>query len=248
VSDGLSQDDIEALIAGETAGEATADEPVVETPAAGGGAMSQEAIEALLAGEGDEPEAEADEAEVVAETPAAGGGSMSQAEIEALLAGDTEADHIADAASPRATDAPLTPDEIAALIAAESDGGAFEAAPPVRPAPAAMVHAPVVEEIAYTELPSVQGPIDEVADIRLLMDVPLQITVELGQATRTIRELLEIGQGSILHLSRHAGEPVDVLVNGQAIAKGEVVVIDENFGIRVTEVVSPADRLRSMAA
>ena len=72
--------------------------------------------------------------------------------------------------------------------------------------------------------------------------------MELGQAKRTIRELLELGQGSILHLTRHAGEPVDVLVNGQHIARGEVVVIDENFGIRVTEVVSPADRLRTMAA
>ena len=92
------------------------------------------------------------------------------------------------------------------------------------------------------------APIDQQADIDLLLDVPLQITVELGQAKRTIRELLELGQGSILHLTRHAGEPVDVLVNGQHIARGEVVVIDENFGIRVTEVVSPADRLRTMAA
>jgi len=94
----------------------------------------------------------------------------------------------------------------------------------------------------------VRAPIDERAEIDLLLDVPLQITVELGQARRTIRELLELGQGSILHLTRHAGEPVDVLVNGQHIARGEVVVIDENFGIRVTEVVSPAERLRTMAA
>jgi flagellar motor switch protein FliN/FliY len=135
-------------------------------------------------------------------------------------------------------DGPLTPDEIAALIAAEEE----RAAPPV---PATR---PRIEQVQLPELPPVLAPIGDVAGIDLLMDVPLQITVELGQATRTIRELLEIGQGSLLHLSRHAGEPVDVLVNGQPIAKGEVVVIDENFGIRVTEVVSPADRLRTMAA
>jgi flagellar motor switch protein FliN len=70
--------------------------------------------------------------------------------------------------------------------------------------------------------------------------------VELGQATVTIRDLLELGQGSILPLDRRAGEPVDVLVNGQRLARGEVVVIDEDFGIRVTDVVSRSDRLRSM--
>jgi flagellar motor switch protein FliN len=133
-------------------------------------------------------------------------------------------------------DRSLSPDEIAALIAAEEERAAVPAT------------TPRIEEVQLPELPPVRGPMGEVAGIDLLMDVPLQITVELGQATRTIRELLEIGQGSLLHLSRHAGEPVDVLVNGQPIAKGEVVVIDENFGIRVTEVVSAADRLRTMAA
>jgi len=134
-------------------------------------------------------------------------------------------------------EAPFSADDIAELIAQESD----RARMPV-------VHEPLIEEVSFTDLPPVHAPIDQLADIDLLLDVPLQITVELGQAKRTIRELLELGQGSILHLTRHAGEPVDVLVNGQHIARGEVVVIDENFGIRVTEVVSPADRLRTMAA
>ena len=117
------------------------------------------------------------------------------------------------------------------------------------PSPGALATtAPLIEDVSFAELPPVRAPIDERAEIDLLLDVPLQITVELGQARRTIRELLELGQGSILHLTRHAGEPVDVLVNGQHIARGEVVVIDENFGIRVTEVVSPAERLRTMAA
>ncbi len=148
-------------------------------------------------------------------------------------------DELVDALAADLDDAALTADDIAALIAAEE---AFD------PPSAGVELAPRVEDVQLPELPRVLAPITDVGGIDLLMDVPLQITVELGQATRTIRELLEIGQGSLLHLSRHAGEPVDVLVNGQAIAKGEVVVIDENFGIRVTEVVSPADRLRTMAA
>jgi flagellar motor switch protein FliN/FliY len=141
-----------------------------------------------------------------------------------------------------AADAPLTADEIEALIAAEAG--------PAVPSPSSALATtgPLIEEVAFAELPPVRAPMDDRADIDLLLDVPLQITVELGQARRTIRELLDLGQGSILHLTRHAGEPVDVLVNGQHIARGEVVVIDENFGIRVTEVVSPADRLRTMAA
>ena len=68
--------------------------------------------------------------------------------------------------------------------------------------------------------------------------MPLSISVELGRTSLTIRELLALGQGSILQLDRHAGEPVDVLVNGKRLARGEVVVIDEDFGIRVTEVVA----------
>jgi flagellar motor switch protein FliN len=144
-----------------------------------------------------------------------------------------------------AFDAPLSADEIAAIVASESVA-------PRSPVPTTQTGVgaptPIIEDVQLPELPEVLAPLDEVADVSLLLDVPLQITVELGQATRTIRELLELGHGSILHLTRHAGEPVDVLVNGQHIAKGEVVVIDENFGIRVTEVVSPSDRLRTMAA
>ena len=80
----------------------------------------------------------------------------------------------------------------------------------------------------------------------LLLDVPLQITVELGQTQRTVRELLEMAPGTVVELDRLAGEPVDLLVNGRLIARGEVVVIDENFGIRITDIVSPGERLRRL--
>ncbi|NLG88004.1 MAG: flagellar motor switch phosphatase FliY [Clostridiaceae bacterium] len=83
----------------------------------------------------------------------------------------------------------------------------------------------------------------EAQNIGLLMDVPLQITVELGRTTKKIKEILEFGQGSIIELDKLAGEPVDILVNGKNVAKGEVVVIDESFGVRITDILHPSKRL-----
>ena len=80
-------------------------------------------------------------------------------------------------------------------------------------------------------------------NIGLLMDVTMNMTVELGRATMTIRDILGLGEGSIIELQKLAGEPVDLLVNGKLIAKGEVVVIDENFGVRVTDIINPMDRI-----
>ncbi|MDR3254606.1 MAG: flagellar motor switch protein FliN [Synergistaceae bacterium] len=83
-------------------------------------------------------------------------------------------------------------------------------------------------------------------NIDLIVDIPVRVTVELGRTRKTIGEVLALGPGSVVELNKMAGEPVDVLVNGKLIARGEVVVIDESFGIRVTEVVSRAERIRSM--
>ena len=85
-----------------------------------------------------------------------------------------------------------------------------------------------------------------VGNLDLIVDIPVRITVELGRTRKTIGEVLALGPGSVVELNKMAGEPVDVLVNGKLIARGEVVVIDESFGIRVTEVVSKAERIRSM--
>ena len=84
------------------------------------------------------------------------------------------------------------------------------------------------------------------ANISLIQDVPLQVTVELGRTKKSIREILEFSTGSIIELDKLAGEPVDIHVNGQLTAKGEVVVIDENFGVRITEIVSPMERIQSL--
>ncbi len=83
-------------------------------------------------------------------------------------------------------------------------------------------------------------------NIALILDVPMTLTVELGRTTQLVQDILGLGEGSIIELDKLAGEPVDLLVNGKLIAKGEVVVIDENFGVRVTDIVSPADRLSGL--
>lgn len=83
-------------------------------------------------------------------------------------------------------------------------------------------------------------------NLEILMDIPLQITVELGRTRKMIKEILELAQGSIIELDKLAGEPVDILANNKLIAKGEVVVIDENFGVRVTDIISQSDRIRKL--
>lgn len=86
----------------------------------------------------------------------------------------------------------------------------------------------------------------EAKNLEMLMDIPLQVTVELGRTKRSVKEILELSSGSIIELDKLAGEPVDILVNNRLIAKGEVVVIDENFGVRVTDIVSQSDRLKKL--
>ncbi len=83
-------------------------------------------------------------------------------------------------------------------------------------------------------------------DLSMLFNVPLNVTVELGRTQRSVQELLEFNVGSILELGKLAGDPMDILVNGKVLARGEVVVIDEEFGIRITEILSPEQRLRGI--
>ncbi|GLC87391.1 flagellar motor switch phosphatase FliY [Lysinibacillus piscis] len=86
----------------------------------------------------------------------------------------------------------------------------------------------------------------EARNLNMLLDIPLQVTVELGRTKRSVKEILELSGGSIIELDKLAGEPVDILVNSRLIAKGEVVVIDENFGVRITDVLSQAERLNNL--
>jgi flagellar motor switch protein FliN/FliY len=105
---------------------------------------------------------------------------------------------------------------------------------------------PNVQPVQFANLqPAAMG--GEQGNIGLLMDVYMEMTVELGRTRKRIKDILGIGEGTIIELDKLAGEPVDILVNHKLIAKGEVVVIDENFGVRVTEIVSQIDRMNELA-
>jgi flagellar motor switch protein FliN/FliY len=103
-----------------------------------------------------------------------------------------------------------------------------------------------VQSVMYPNLIP-QTTAQEASNIGLIMDVYMEMTVELGRTKKLIKEILGMGEGTIIELDKLAGEPVDILVNHKLIAKGEVVVIDENFGVRVTEIVSPLDRMSDLS-
>ena len=109
------------------------------------------------------------------------------------------------------------------------------ASPPVAPA------RPVFEKLAPSD-----GSGPAAHDIDLILDIPVQLTVELGRTRVPIRQILQLAQGSVVELNGLAGEPMDVLVNGCLIAQGEVVMVNDKFGIRLTDVVTPSERLRKL--
>lgn len=139
--------------------------------------------------------------------------------------------------------APPAPQPMAASAPQPMAQPAPQQAPPVYAPPqyAQPVASAPVQPVQFTPLASGPVPVND-ANIGLILDVPLQITVELGRTSKSIKDILELTNGSIVELDRLAGEPVDIMVNGKYLAKGEVVVIDENFGVRITDIASPAER------
>lgn len=83
-------------------------------------------------------------------------------------------------------------------------------------------------------------------DLEMVMDIPVKLTVELGRTRITIKQLLELAQGSVVELDGLAGEPMDILINGYLIAQGEVVVVDDKYGIRITEIITPSERVQKL--
>jgi flagellar motor switch protein FliN/FliY len=120
-----------------------------------------------------------------------------------------------------------------------SGGGSIMGAPPGYGQP------PNIQNVQFPNLAGQMGSREQ-GNIGLLMDVFMEMTVELGRTKKLIKEILTMGEGTIIELDKLAGEPVDILVNQKLIAKGEVVVIDENFGVRVTEIVSPMERMNDI--
>ena len=136
---------------------------------------------------------------------------------------------------PAAAPAPAAPSAPAAAAAPANYG---YGAPPMQPHVASNVP---VQSAQFTPLSSAPVQVND-ANIGLILDVPLQVNVELGRTKKSIKDILDLTKGSIVELDKLAGEPVDIMVNGKYLAKGEVVVIDENFGVRITEIVSPLER------
>ena len=88
---------------------------------------------------------------------------------------------------------------------------------------------------------------DGPANIDLILDIPLSVTVELGRSKMLINDLLQLGQGSVIELTKLVGDPLEVLVNDKLVARGEVVVVNEKFGVRLTDIVTPMERVKSLA-
>lgn len=121
---------------------------------------------------------------------------------------------------------------------------------PIQSAPQHIGTGPVnptnVQPVVFSsfEQPTLQP--QESSNLSMLLDIPLQVTVELGRTKRSVKEILDLSTGSIIELDKLAGEPVDILINSKLVAKGEVVVIEENFGVRVTDIISQSDRIKNL--
>lgn len=106
-------------------------------------------------------------------------------------------------------------------------------------------------ENTNTEATATTSPEDVTAnfsdDLNLILDIPVNMTVELGRTKMTIKELLNLSQGSIVSLEGLAGEPLDILINGYLIAQGEVVVISDKFGVRITDIITPSERIHRLS-
>ncbi|MFO1227686.1 MAG: flagellar motor switch protein FliN [Roseateles sp.] len=125
---------------------------------------------------------------------------------------------------------------LAEAAAAPAEPAATEIAAPVE-----QVSTPTFTNFAPTGTSGAQG------DINLILDIPVQLTVELGRTRIPIKNILQLAQGSVVELDALAGEPMDVLVNGYLIAQGEVVVVNDKFGIRLTDIVTPSERMRRLS-
>ena len=161
---------------------------------------------------------------------------MSQDEIDAILKN----------AMSGQDSAPADVDEVAAAEAPTQPTQVTVDTAPVPPTMAGEVAAgPVADFTEASEAYTTRTSAD-IGNIDFLLDVPLDIAVELGRAKMPIREMLQLRPGSVIELDKLIGEPVDMLVNNRLIARGEVVVFDENFGIRITDIIKPEDRVRML--
>jgi flagellar motor switch protein FliN/FliY len=131
-------------------------------------------------------------------------------------------------------------DDWAAAMAEQATEGTVEPAAPVAAAGGARPATDMFQQF------SPGGNAGHANDIDLIMDIPVQLTVELGRTKIPIKHILQLAQGSVVELDGLAGEPMNVLINGCLIAQGEVVVVNDKFGIRLTDVITPSERIRKL--
>ena len=127
----------------------------------------------------------------------------------------------------------LSPEEIEALLRGVEDGKVEKAAEPKG-----------VKKGMNGKIPSPK----EIPNLDFILDIPLEVSVELGRAKILISDLLQWGQGSVIELTKLAGEPLEIFLNQKLIARGEVVVVNQKLGIRMTDIISPAERVRQLSA
>lgn len=176
------------------------------------------------------------ESGAAAETPEVAG---SEGADEA--AADADAGMGAEAPEPAAeAQEPAPGDAEMALAARATARAAGPAASPVRP------QRPPMHAVAVSFAPVAEAGTKGDTSLDFLFDIPVQVTVRLGETRILIRDLLQLGQGSVVELDKLAGEPLEVVVNNKLMARGEVVVVNEKFGIRLTDVVTPAERIHSL--
>jgi flagellar motor switch protein FliN/FliY len=179
-------------------------------------------------------------------------GELSQELIDQMLNGGApEGDAAADPWADDTLQAEIDAARVEAGVGLDSGGGFSSAAAAPTPISAGRPSSPgaaptAVHPVQFMPLTPEAPSADQAHGIELLMDVALEVSVELGRSHMSIGEILALRTGSVIELDKLAGEPVDVSVNGTLIARGEVVVVDEKFGVRITEVVSKARRLASV--
>ncbi len=238
-------------------------EPTVEAPPAkpadtpkpsSGGGMSQEDLDAMVASMGDAPESEASPA-----GPSSGGGSMSQEEMDALMASMNSAPaaetpapapvQAAPAQQPGAAlqqpyypyPAPAMDPMMLQLLnqMQQTQMQMMEMMKTTKAPEPARKESSLIRPLASEQISGNDGDgMEDKTNQEMLMKVPLEISVEIGRTKRLVKDILEFTQGTLVVLDKMAGEQVDLFVNGQCIAKGDIVVVEDNFGIRITEIVA----------
>ena len=175
---------------------------------------------------------------------------ISQDEIDALVNNSTGEEGEAAPAAPQPSAAQddanieLTQEELDSLL--NNVGEKAPTAAPATPGPPSAGPQPVAHPVRFPAL-SNEGSSSAPSNMDFLMDVSLQVSVELGRSKMLVKDILNVGMGSVIELDKLSGEPVDVMLNGKLIAYGEVVVVDENFGVKIVDVISPDQRMSNLS-